>query len=276
MPQNINDFQPIKGRRAYEEIAANIREMVVSGKIAVGDKLPAERELAERLGVGRNVLREALRSLETVGLLEMKRGKWGGAFVTSGPSSVVSEQMTDLLRMGGVSYASVIEARIWIGEVVVRAACLRHAADDVRALEDNIDAVEKLFNEGRMVEKTQKNIEFHDILARATGNPTLVILMKSLTDMAAYFARNIGPDPASTTIRSRRLFMKAFVARDVEGAVKEMEASLRRLQAVHVDLASRHHQPARTPAKHAAPARKAAVAKKAAPAKRPVKRVTKN
>ena len=273
MLRPITDFPPIKGRRAYEEIAASIREMVVAGRLKAGEKLPPERELAEHLGVGRNVLREALRSLETVGLIEMRRGKWGGAFVTAGPAKVVAKQMTDLLRMGGASYASVIEARIWIGEVVVRAACARHTDEDIAALEENIAFVEKLFNEGRMVEKTQKNIEFHNLLANATKNPTLVILMKSLTDMAAHFARNIGPDPASTTVRSRRLFMKAFAARDVEAAVREMEASLLRLQAVHVDLAT-------TQRKVMMKQRPSAVArKKASPAaarKAPAKRVTNN
>lgn len=247
MDRSVKEFAPVKGRRAYEDITRQIREMVVSGTLKAGDKLPAGRELSERFGVGRNVLREALRTLESAGLIEMRRGKWGGAFVAARPSQVVAEQMTDLLRMGGVSYASVIEARIWIGEVVVRAACARHTEEDVRALEENIAAVEQLFAEGRMVEKTQKNIEFHDILARATKNPTLVILMKSLTDMASYFARNIGPDPATTTIRSRRLFMKAFLARDVEAAVREMEASLLRLQVVHVNLAVQRRGPRKAP-----------------------------
>lgn len=239
MDKNLNNFIPVKGRRAYEDIAANIREMVVDGRLKPGEKLPPEREFAEHLGVGRNVLREALRSLETIGLLEMRRGKWGGAFVSSRPSRAVAEQMTDLLRMGGVSYASVIEARIWIGSVVVRAACARHTDSDIAALERNIEEVEELFEAGHMVEKTLKNIEFHNLLADATKNPTLVILMKSLTDMATYFAKNIGPDPASTTVRSRRLFMKAFVARDAEAAVQEMEASLLRLHTVHVDLATK-------------------------------------
>lgn len=239
MSNYLSSFTATKGRRAYEEIAANIREMVVDGRLKPGEKLPPEREFAEHLGVGRNVLREALRSLETIGLLEMRRGKWGGAFVASRPSRAVAEQMTDLLRMGGVSYASVIEARIWIGSTVVRVACARHTEEDIAALEKNIEEVEALFDAGRMVEKTLKNIEFHNLLAVATKNPTLVILMKSLTDMATYFAKNIGPDPASTTVRSRRLFMKAFIARDANAAVKEMEASLLQLHAVHMDLATK-------------------------------------
>lgn len=234
------DFGPIRNRRAYEEVAANIREMVVSGRLKQGDKLPPERELAQRLGVGRHALREALRMLEMAGLIETRLGKWGGTFITGGRPQIVSDQMTDLLRMGNVSYASVTEARILFGDVVVRAAVERHTAEDIAAMEANIDAAERLFAEGRLMEKTEKNIEFHNILARATKNPTLAILMQSLTDMATYFARNIGPDPASTTVRSRRLFMKAFIARDTQAAVDEMRASLLQLQTVHFNLAARH------------------------------------
>lgn len=234
------DFGPIRNKRAYEEVAANIREMVVSGRLKQGDKLPPERELSQRLGVGRHALREALRTLEMAGLIETRLGKWGGTFVTGGRPQIVSEQMTDLLRMGNVSYASVTEARILFGDVVVRAAVERHTPEDIAAMEANIDAAERLFAEGRLMEKTEKNIEFHNILARATKNPTLVILMQSLTDMATYFARNIGPDPASTTVRSRRLFMQAFIARDSDAAVEEMRASLVQLHAVHLDLAARH------------------------------------
>src|SRR4051812_29624075 len=101
MPQDPSAFKPVR-RRAYQEIAASIREMVVSGALKAGEKLPAERDLAEQLGVGRNVTREALRALEAGGLIEMRRGKWGGAFVRSAGGDAVAGQMTDLLRMGGV------------------------------------------------------------------------------------------------------------------------------------------------------------------------------
>jgi len=243
------NFEPLQSKRTSDEIASRLRELIVSGELKPGDKLPPERELASRFGVGRNGLREALRSLEMIGLLELRLGKSGGAFITGGRPDLVSGQMTDLLRMGNVSLPSVIEARIWIGEIVVRIACARHTEDDVAALEDNVRTVERLFAEGQLVEKTQKNIEFHLLLARATKNATMVIVMQSLTTMAAHFAKIIGPDPASVTVRSRRSFMKAFVARDEERAVTEMTASLLRLQSVYTKLAKK--QQAFTPRAHA-------------------------
>lgn len=239
------EFSPTRNKRAYEDVASMLREMVLSGRLKEGDKLPPERELAQRMGVGRHALREALRVLEMAGLIETRLGKWGGTFVTSGTAKSVANQMTDLLRLGNVSYASVIEARILFGDLVVRAAIERHTPEDVAELEANINEAERLFAEGRLAEKTERNIEFHDILARATKNPILVIMMQTLTDLARHFFKTIGPDPARTTVRSRRLFMKAFVARDADAAAQEMRASLLRLHTVHVDLATRRRAPAR-------------------------------
>ncbi|HEX2545228.1 MAG TPA: FadR/GntR family transcriptional regulator [Ramlibacter sp.] len=231
-------FSPLKSRRTHEEVAHQLREMIVSGRLKEGDKLPPERDLAQQLGVSRHSLREALRTLEVAGLLETRLGKWGGTFVMSRRLEGVSGQMADLLKMGDVSYASVMEARIYFSEVVVRVACVRHTQEDVDRLNKNIEEAEQLFQANQLTEKTEKNIEFHDLLAQATKNPTLVILMQSLTSMARYFARNIGPDPASTTVRSRRLFMEAFVRRDAEAAVREMQESLLTLRSVHTDLAA--------------------------------------
>ena len=77
-------FQPIHVRRTFEEICGSIREQLALGVLKPGDKLPRERDLAEQLGVSRNVLREALRSLEMAGLLRLQKGVKGGAFIQDG------------------------------------------------------------------------------------------------------------------------------------------------------------------------------------------------
>lgn len=71
-------FQPVYVRRAFEEICERIREQLALGVLKPGDKLPRERDLAQQLGVSRNVLREALRSLEMAGLLRLQKGVKGG------------------------------------------------------------------------------------------------------------------------------------------------------------------------------------------------------
>src|SRR5260370_42246641 len=77
-------FQPIHVRRTFEEICERIREQLALGVLKPGDKLPRERDLAEQLGVSRNVLKEALRSLEMAGLLRLQKGVQGGGFLRDG------------------------------------------------------------------------------------------------------------------------------------------------------------------------------------------------
>src|SRR5260221_2809885 len=78
------EFRPIRTRRAFEEICERIREQLALGVLKPGDKLPRERDLAEQFGVSRNVLREALRSLEMAGPLRLRKGGKGGAVIRRG------------------------------------------------------------------------------------------------------------------------------------------------------------------------------------------------
>ena len=96
-------FQPIHTRRAFEEICERIREQIAPGLLKPGDKLPPERELAQQLGVGRNVLREALRSLEIAGILRLQKGAKGGAFIHEGDASRMDEVVRDMLSLGSIS-----------------------------------------------------------------------------------------------------------------------------------------------------------------------------
>src|SRR5580693_10502950 len=122
-------FRPIRTRRAFEEICERIREQLALGVLKPGDKLPPERDLARQLGVSRNVLREALRSLEMAGILRLQKGVKGGAFIREGDTSRMNEVMRDMLSLGTISVRELSEARIHVLELVVRLACAnaRHA-----------------------------------------------------------------------------------------------------------------------------------------------------
>jgi GntR family transcriptional regulator, transcriptional repressor for pyruvate dehydrogenase complex len=95
-------FRPIHTRRAFEEICQRIREQLALGVLKPGDKLPPERDLAQQLGVSRNVLREALRSLEMAGVLRLQKGVKGGAFIQEGDTSRMNDVMQDMLSLGTI------------------------------------------------------------------------------------------------------------------------------------------------------------------------------
>ncbi|MFA7556174.1 MAG: GntR family transcriptional regulator [Hydrogenophaga sp.] len=108
------DFSAIVPARAADEISAQVREMIASGRLRPGDRLPSERELSARMQVSRNTLREALRALEHAGIIEMRKGATGGAFVRSGSSGAIVNGLRDLYHLGAITPQQLTEARVWL------------------------------------------------------------------------------------------------------------------------------------------------------------------
>ncbi|WP_088954333.1 FadR/GntR family transcriptional regulator [Variovorax sp. HW608] len=221
------EFSAIAPARAVDEIAAQVRDMIAAGTLKPGDRLPPERDLSARLGVSRNTLREALRALENAGIVEMRKGATGGAFVMPGNSGVIVNGMCDLYHLGAITPAQLTEARVWLSEVVVRVASARATEEDFAALEANIDASAKAAD---FDERARHNRDFHVILARATRNPILVITMEGIVEVFGQFIAQIGPGDNAFILPSRRRFMKHLRARDAAAAAAEMTKALVRLQ----------------------------------------------
>src|ERR671933_2144052 len=127
-------FAPIAIARASSSIADQIRQAIVTGRLAEGERLPPERELAEQFNVSRVTVRDALRALEAMGLIEVRVGARGGAFVTAPTGSVVAQTMSDMMMMSAITPEDVVEARLIVELGTVTLACARADEDDLRAL----------------------------------------------------------------------------------------------------------------------------------------------
>jgi GntR family transcriptional repressor for pyruvate dehydrogenase complex len=223
-------FRPVRSPRAFEEIAVQIREQMAQGRLRVGSKLPAERDLAEQFGVSRNTVREALRSLEHAGLIRQHKGATGGSFVSEHSAEAVGTGLLDMYHLGAISPAHLTEARIWLESIIVREACKRATAADLQALNDNIEAASQARREGDFARRAHIHLEFHRMLARMTGNPVMVTVMNGVLEVLNHFISRIGDYDNEYVLPSRRRFMKHMQAGDAEAAVAEMEANLKRLQ----------------------------------------------
>ena len=223
-------YSPVQTRRAFEEVASQIREQLTKGALKPGDRLPSERELAEQFGLSRNTVREALRSLEMSGILEFRKGATGGAFVREGHSETVISGFSDLFRMGVITPEDLIEARRIVGVEVTRLACQRATEADLLALEQNVDASEAAMDAGENSRRVEINLAFHALLARAAKNPVLVILVDALIEVQSKLLQVLVPTSNSKVILSRRRLLKHLRARDEEAAVREMQIHLTALQ----------------------------------------------
>lgn len=225
----MDDFAPVRTQRTFEVINERIREQLRAGTLRAGDKLPAERELARQFGTSRNAVREALRSLEHGGVIELQKGAHGGAFITDGNPSAVSRSMQDLLHLGGLSLDNVTEARLLIEDSIVQLAAERATEADFDRLEANIDSAEALTHGGDFEAKAELNMEFHNLLAESTGNPVMVLLMRTLMDLLRSVHRPVTAEDTEDIIRIRRLFMAHLRARDAAAARDAMRVHLTRV-----------------------------------------------
>ena len=235
-PASALGFAPIAPQRAFEDIAAQIRELVASGKLKPGDRLPPERDLSAKFNVSRNTLREALRALELAGMIELRKGASGGAFVLPGNSGVVVNGLRDLYHLGAITPNHLTEARIWLSAIMVRVACERMTEEDLQALEDNVDAAARAHKVGNFEEQARLHCGFHNILAAATRNPIIEITMEAVMEVMRKFIERIGPSENTYTLPSRRRLIKHLRERNADAAVKEMSKFLERLQAEYMDL----------------------------------------
>jgi len=228
-------FSPIHTRRAFEEICERIREQLALGVLKPGDKLPPERDLAQQLGVSRNVLREALRSLEMAGVLRLRKGVKGGAFIQTGDTSRMNIVMRDMLSLGTISVRELSLARIHVLDLVVRLACANARHSDFEALEANIERTDLATGEGRLLDRVECSREFYKLLASATGNKVIAVIMDSVTEIHMRFVyAKVASSGAATPrlVEKRRQFLSALRARNVSAATRLMRVHLESVQRV--------------------------------------------
>lgn len=185
---------PLDKNNKYEKIVAQIKEKVFSGEFKPGDRLPAEREMADLLNVSKLIVREAYRALQLFGMIDIRRGNKGGAFICAPSSQSIIESISELLRFQGVRIEEWTEARLLlevdIAELVVKRATL----NDLERLEQIIAEAENKSQYEKVVHK--ENIQFHLNLAEVARNRILFTSYRSMMDILlnSYLALNFGVD----------------------------------------------------------------------------------
>lgn len=175
-------FVPVGPRRTFEGAVEQIAERIRLGDLALGDRLPSERELAAAMQISRPTLREAVRVLADAGVLEVRTGSTGGIFVRSDYVPLELLRSRSDLRLGEV--AGVLEARRLLEPRVAQLAAVNAREEDFAHLQRLIDKQKELLAAGDVLANAdrflQVDTQFHVRIARATGNSTIVSLMRTL------------------------------------------------------------------------------------------------
>lgn len=206
------------GGNLVEEVAAQIRDRIEDGVFAKGSRLPSERDLADELGISRTVLRESLRSLESLGYLEARMGQ--GRFVAEGRASFDSQRaLDDWLRHNQTAMQDLVELR-----AVIESQALRNGTDDPRQLaadlEPLVEAQATALAERRPDDAADLDTEFHLRLAASSPNQPLRSLAVALvlrSRQAAYAAYRVSPYKQGS-MRQHRAILAALRAGYRDGA----------------------------------------------------------
>lgn len=228
-PAGEGIFRPVSVGRISEIIVDQIRALMRQGQLKPGDRLPPERDLCERFGVSRVTVREALRMLESSGLVQIRVGARGGAFVTAPSSDRVGEGLTDMLTLSAISAADVTEVRMILEVGIVPLVCERATEQDIADLEEICERSEAALRSGEY--SMEYSLEFHTRVARATHNPAVVMLVDSFRGpihMSLEQAREVAPEMGELGTREHQRFIEAVRRRAPDAATKIMREHLER------------------------------------------------
>jgi GntR family transcriptional regulator, transcriptional repressor for pyruvate dehydrogenase complex len=222
-------FVPVSSARISVGIADQIRRAILEGKLEPGNRLPNERDMAERFGVSRVTVRDALRSLETSGLIDIRVGATGGAFVTAPSVEVVGEGISNMLALSKVDPDEIAEARLIMEVGTVSLAVERADEQDIADLRELCDESERTFAAGEY--HTDLSRAFHAALARAAHNRAVELVAATFAGpLSMQAVRDREPQEWSHehTVTEHRALVDAIVARDAEQARTVMTEHLRR------------------------------------------------
>lgn len=222
-------LKPIRTRKIYEEIVNQIKELIGEGNLKPGDRLPSERELAERLHVSRASVREALSALAAMGVITIRPGE--GTFVQTVKNGAIVEPLAMALLMDRQATLDLLEAREILETETAALAARRACPEEIERLQEIIKEMEIELEEGRLGEET--DVRFHLTIAEACHNSVLSRLMYTVSDTIRQALRSSRqrlyqtPGNAEKLYTQHKAIYEAIASRDARGARRAMTEHLK-------------------------------------------------
>lgn len=219
-------LRTIEHTRVSQEAVNQIVGLIESRQLQPGDRLPGERRLVESLGVSRTSVREALRSLEGMGLIEVKAGK--GAYVKQPISEFVESTLPHPLLVDRDTLKKLYELREIIETGAATIAALKATEEDLQIMHRAVEGVEASFAEENLNGMVEADIQFHRAILVATGNDILVRVMDNIADLLKEMRRTSlsVTEGVQQTIAGHRAILAALERREPELARKAMQTHL--------------------------------------------------
>lgn len=218
---------PIHVPKTSDVLAERLRAHILDGTIADGAPLPAERDLVSQTGLSRGSVREALRILQTEGLITTKPGRMGGS-VASRPGDDALAHYVGLFAQGrGISLLALLQTREAIGPALASLAAIHHTQEDLDELLAATRRVEDAFDNVPLY--LAENVNWHCAVAAASRNELLkafVVAISGLVYKASAIQDFASEDVRTVVIKAHRRIVEAIAARDADAAERRMARHL--------------------------------------------------
>ena len=214
-----SDFAAVRRNKVYEDVARQIERLILK-KLRPGDKLPSERELAEMLSVSRSSIRDAIRSLELMGMVEPRQG--AGTIVCEMTTNSLANPLANALKRKEEHISELLDFRKILEPALASRAATHASPDEISEMEEILKRQEEKLSEGENA--IAEDSEFHYTIALASGNSVVLkvldILMDLLRDTRERTLQVEGRPKKS--LAGHRWILAAIKRHDAEGAKSAM------------------------------------------------------
>lgn len=231
--------QAVKQGNPVDKIISELRQLIISGQLKPGDRLPAERSLSEKFGVGRSYVREAILKLEFYGLL--KTNPQSGTYVSGLSINVLDNLIADIITFNKDDFSALIEARYYLELDSVKLAAERRTSEDLAAIEQALLNYESKIAAG--VDAVEEDMLFHIMIAKASHNSIiesmLLILIPDLIKTIIE-TKICGENRGKTAVAEHRAILEALKTGYIDAAENAMADHLDEiLQVSRADYAAK-------------------------------------
>jgi GntR family transcriptional repressor for pyruvate dehydrogenase complex len=222
-------YKVVRTSRLYEQIVQQIEESVLNGTLKPGDQLPAERELAQRLGVSRTAVREAVKTLREKGLVEAYSGR--GTFITDGTSQAARQSFDLMVKLGQQEGSPhLAELRLILEPGIAALAAVRAEDDHLTAMREAVAVMDRAQRDPEAY--IEADLDFHLALAEAAANPLILSLIDSIVGLLReqrIKIFNVEGGPQRGQIHHKRI-LAAMERKDPETARAAMRSHLEQVR----------------------------------------------
>jgi len=225
-------FETVKSNKVSEHITEQIRKAIFEGRLKPGDKLPSEKELVKSFKVSKATLREALRSLEVLGFLEIRKGASGGSFVTEVDMKKARDSFTNFLLFKNLSLRNLAEVRLILESYIAEKAASAITEEDLKRLEKLNKESAYILKNSIPIESRRNEIEFHRIIGSISGNPILMFILDFVENLLIDTKEILQPGKefSKRVLSAHKRIYKALLERNGEKARAEMIKHVREVE----------------------------------------------